>query len=275
VPEAKRVLSCVAEALAAAHREGIVHRDLRPSNVLIEDDSGRVLISDFGLAAVLDTGSETVQRITKTGQIVGDAFSMSPEQIRGEKVTGQADVYQIGVLAYYLLTGEGPFGAGAPARIMAAHLEDEPRELTKLRMVVDPSLSGMARRCLDKRPNRRPTAADVVRFLKSPEAGDVAAGGDEPLDLLRRRLPQFVVAAIIAGVGVLGAVDQLTQHDLLPQVVYPLTLIFVLHGVAATAVVSWFHGARGKQRVVAWEIVVLVLLTASWLALSVWTFMRR
>ena len=277
VAEARRVLGCVAEALAAAHRQGIVHRDLRPSNVLIDDESGRVLLSDFGLAAVLDTGNESATKITKTGQVVGDALSMSPEQIRGEKVTGQADVYQVGVLAYYLLTGEGPFGSGAPARIMFSHLEEEPRELTEIRMVVDPPLSDLMKKCLDKKPNRRPTAADLVRRLRELEtpALPVPVGeGGAPLDLLKRRMPQFVVAAIAVAVALLSGVDQLKDNQILPPISYPLALIFSVHGVAATAIVSWFHGARGKQRVVALEVAALVAVAALWIAWSVWEVVR-
>ena len=270
VPEARRVLAAVAEALAAAHRQGIVHRDLRPSNLLLEDETGRVLLTDFGLAAVLDSGAEAAQRITMTGQLVGDSCVMSPEQIRGENVTGQADVYQLGVLAYHLLSGEGPFGAGPSARLMAAHLEDEPRELTRLRMTVDPALSELVRHCLAKQPNRRPTAAALARRLREPK--EVAAATSvEPLELLRRRIPQLVLAAVVVGAAILGGVDQLTQQTLLPEMSYPLALILVVHGVGATAVLSWFHGARGKQRVEPVELVILVVLAASWVAWSLWT----
>ena len=274
VPEARRVLGAVAEALAAAHRQGIVHRDLRPSNVLVEDETGRVLLTDFGLAAVLDSGRVAAQRITRTGQVVGDIHSMSPEQIRGEKVTGRADVYQVGVLAYHMLTGEGPFGDGPPARLMAAHLEEEPRDLTQLRMTIDPALSALVRPCLAKEARRRPTAADLARRLTEPEGtGPDAAGGLDPLELLRRRIPQFVAAAAVVGVGILGGVHQLDEQDMMFEDGYPLALILVIHGVAATAVLSWFHGPRGKQRVTPLEVGVLAVLGASWVALSVWTLL--
>ena len=272
VPEARRVLGAIAEALAAAHRHGIVHRDLRPSNVLIEDETGRVLLTDFGLAAVLDSGREATQRITRTGQVVGDIHSMSPEQIRGEKVTGRADVYQVGVLAYHMLTGEGPFGNGPPARIMAAHLEEEPRDLTQLRMTIDPALSVLVRPCLAKEARRRPTAADLARRLSEPEGVGAAAGLD-PLDLLKRRVPQFVVAAAVVGGAFIGGVHQLDEQGYMFEGGYELSWILVIHGVAAAAVVSWFHGPRGKQRVTPLEVGVLAVLGASWVALSAWTFL--
>ena len=274
VPEARRVLVAVAEALAAAHRQGVVHRDLRPSNVMIEDESGRVLIAGFGLAKVLDSGREPTQ-VDDTGLIGDDIRSMSPEQIRGEELTGQADVYQLGVLAYYLLTGEGPFGSGPPEQPMSARLEGEPRDLVQVLGVVDPVLPALARRCLDKEARHRPTASDVVRRLTQPEvAGPDAPGGTEALDLLKRRVPQFVLAAAVMGSAVLAGVHQLDEQGLMFDEGYALTLILVIHSIAATGVISWVHGPRGKQRVTPAEVGLLTLLGASWIGLSIVTLLR-
>jgi serine/threonine protein kinase len=280
VPEARRILAEVADGLAAAHRQGIVHRDVKPANILIEDETGRVLLTDFGLAALLDSGSEAAPRITKTGQIVGDLGFMSPEQIRGEKVTGQADVYQLGLLAHHLLVNEGPFGSGPATRIVAAQLEQEPPDLTKLRPAVDPELAELVKRCLNKQANRRPTAADLGRRLREMGGSGTKLIDEEPMGFVKRRIPHFVIAAVVVGGTLLGAVSQLSQQgmfDWLPildRVIYPLTLIFVVHGVTATAVISWFHGAHGKQRVEVGEIATLLALTASWIAWSVWTVWR-
>jgi serine/threonine-protein kinase len=276
VPEARRILAEVADGLAAAHRHGIVHRDVKPANILIEDDTGRVLLTDLGLAALLDSGAEAVPRITKTGQVVGELAFMSPEQIRGEKVTGQADVYQLGLLAHHLLVNEGPFGRGPATRLVSAHLEQDPPELARLRPTVDAALSELVRRCLNKQPNRRPTAADVAKRLRDVEPGPAAssASSEEALDLLRRRIPHFVLATMAAGGVMLGAMDQLVQHTPLPQVAWSLTLVFVVHAVAVSGVLSWFHGPRGKQRVEPFEIATLVALAASWIAWSVWIVQR-
>ncbi len=267
VDEARRVLVDVASALEAAHKQGIVHRDVRPANVLIEKDTGRVLLTDFGLAAVLDTGRESATRLTLTGEMIGQPRFMSPEQIRGEKVTGQADVYQVGVLAYHLLTGEGPFGDGPPARVLAAHLQQEPPELRNLNPMVDADFAALVRRCLAKEPKHRPTVADLKRKLGGEAA--LAAGPLGSLDLVKRRIPQLVAAAAVAGAGLLGAVDQLTDRGIIPNVSYQLALALVVHGVLATGVISWFHGARGEQRITALEIVALSVLGVSWILSNV------
>lgn len=271
VDEARHVLVEVVGALEAAHNHGIVHRDVRPANVLIEKETGRVLLTDFGLAAVLDTGKESAARLTVTGEMIGQPRFMSPEQIRGEKVTGQADVYQVGVLAYHLLTGQGPFGDGPPARLLAAHLQQDPPELRNLNPMVDPDLAGLARRCLAKEPKHRPTVADLKRKLGG-EAGAEAAGATgalASLDLMKRRIPQLVAAAAVGGAGLLGAVDQLSDRGIIPNKSYQYALTLVVHGVLATAVISWFHGERGKQRVTVLEIVALTVLGVSWILSNV------
>lgn len=267
VEEARRVLVEVVGALEAAHKSGIVHRDVRPANVLIEKDTGRVLLTDFGLAAVLDTGRESATRLTMTGEMIGQPRFMSPEQIRGEKVTGQADVYQVGVLAYHLLTGDGPFGDGPPARLLAAHLQQDPPDLLNINPMVDPDLADVVRRCLAKEPKRRPMVSDLTRLLGGKGAGEVppASGPLASLEVMKRRIPQLVAAAVAAGAVILGGADQLTDRGIIPNVSYPLALTFVIHGVLATAVISWFHGARGEQRVTVLEIVALSVLAASWI----------
>ncbi|MSR35321.1 MAG: hypothetical protein EXR95_01585 [Gemmatimonadetes bacterium] len=129
IDETRHVLLDLAEALHAVHEHGIVHRDVRPANVLQEEGTGRVVLTDFGLAALLESGEVEVQRLTATGQLLGDMHFISPEQLRGERVTAQADVYQLGVLAHYLVTGDGPFGELSTERLILAHLEAEPRDL--------------------------------------------------------------------------------------------------------------------------------------------------
>ena len=100
-----------------------------------------------------------------------------------------------------------------------------------------------------------------------------AAGTGEPLDLLRRRIPQFVLGALVAGGALLGGVDQLTQHAVLPEISYRFALLLVVHGVVTTGVFSWFHGARGRQRVKPLEALALAAVALSWIGWSVWTLM--
>lgn len=108
---AREVLHDVASALAAAHAQGIVHRDVRPANVLWDEEKGQAMLTDFGIAAILATSGEDATRLTQTGQMVGDPRYLSPEQLRDENLTELADMYAFGVLGYELYTGAGPYDA--------------------------------------------------------------------------------------------------------------------------------------------------------------------
>ncbi|MGD2135898.1 MAG: serine/threonine-protein kinase, partial [Gemmatimonadales bacterium] len=139
--ETRRIVGEVASALAAAHQQGIIHRDIKPANVLYDDETGRVLVSDFGIAAVRPVGEQPQQtKLTMTGMAVGTPRYMSPEQLLAEEVTEKTDVYALGLLGYELLTGVGPFQATSPQELIAAHLRDTPKPLSDAREDVDPEL---------------------------------------------------------------------------------------------------------------------------------------
>jgi hypothetical protein len=163
---AKQIIGQVASALAAAHRKGIIHRDIKAANILWDDTSGRALVSDFGIAAVVERrfDSESI-RLTQTGMMMGTPEYMSPEQFLGEEVTDKVDIYSLGLLGYELLTGEGPYQVSSPRQLPAAHLRDAPRVLSSLRPDADPELETLLANCLEKIPNARPSAEDVSRRL--------------------------------------------------------------------------------------------------------------
>ncbi len=167
----RRILVDVASALDAAHRQKIVHRDVKPGNVLLEEETGRVLLTDFGIAAPLATGEFSPSRLTTRDRVLGDARYRSPEQLTGEEVTELADIYGLGLLGFELLTGEGPYEASTPTEWLAAHLHAGPRRPSDLRPEVDPDLEDLLLRCLSKVPEHRPGAADVVRQLASSGHG--------------------------------------------------------------------------------------------------------
>ena len=110
--EAREILADVASALAASHAKGVIHRDVRPGNIRLGREAGRAFLMDFGLAAVRDSATESEARLTQTGEILGDPRYASPEQLGGESVTAQSDVYSLGVLGYEILTLSNPFGSG-------------------------------------------------------------------------------------------------------------------------------------------------------------------
>lgn len=268
--EAAQVLKEVASALALAHEKGIVHRDLRPGNVLWDEEKGRALLTDFGIAAVISQAGMDATRLTKTGQLLGNPRYLSPEQLRDEPLTEQADMYTFGVLGYELVGGGAPYEARSATDWITAHLAREPRRLAELRPDVPSALADLLWRCLAKEPKHRPGARDVVRALES--GGAVAPGSSAETDatdlqaLVKKRVPQIVLLTLGAGVTLLGLADAL--EDLLFEDAMLLTVIFVVAAVIASAVVAWFHGEKGRQSAPAVEYVLLALIAAGWLAVS-------
>jgi predicted Ser/Thr protein kinase len=167
VPErdARRIVGEVAAALAAAHARDLVHRDVKPANVLIEAETGRAFVADFGVSAALSPAGRQETKLTGTGMIIGTPPYMSPEQAAGDAVTPKSDVYSLGVLAYELLTGVLPFSASTAAGWAAAHLRDTPEPVIRKRSELTPQLARLVERCLAKPPGDRPGAAEVARAL--------------------------------------------------------------------------------------------------------------
>lgn len=265
--EARQVLTAVAEALEAAHRHGIVHRDVRPANVLLEEETGRVLLTDFGIAREIASGEGDPRRLTATGQVIGDPRFRSPEELRGEELTEQVDVYGLAVLGYELLTGRGPYGDASGPALAVAHLEGEPADLA-VEHGVEPPLARLLLRCLAKNPASRPTTRDVVRALR----GEDSAASEGPWQALtrrlfgRRRIPYFVALVGGAGIGLVDLVEMLQDNGWLPDGAFSVTLVSVLFAVPAAIVIAWFHGERGRQRVPALEIWILAALAVGWAA---------
>ncbi len=267
---ARTVLLGVASALAAAHAQGIVHRDVRPANVLWDDDAQQALLTDFGIAAILATGGEEVTKLTMTGQMIGDPRYMSPEQLMDRDLTELADMYAFGILGYELLTGEGPYKARTNADQITAHLSGEARDLRLLCPDVDGPLAELLKRCLNREPKHRPSAERAFATL-SGQSASAAGDGVPGLDqLIKRRVPQFVLGAGGAAAGLLAFVSMLVQMETLGQVWWDLSLPLAGSGFAAASVVAWFHGERGRQEASKVEYVLLGVIGAIWLSVSVW-----
>jgi tRNA A-37 threonylcarbamoyl transferase component Bud32 len=162
--EARRIIGEVAAALAAAHRRALVHRDVKPSNVLLEKDSGRAYVADFGVSAAL-TPEQDATRLTGTGVVIGTPVYMSPEQASGAPITPKSDIYSLGILAYELVTGQLPFTAASAMGWVAAHIRDTPTPVATKRPDLSPEVLRLIDRCLSKEPTDRPTADEVARGM--------------------------------------------------------------------------------------------------------------
>ena len=186
IAEAVGVLKEVARALAYAHEQGVVHRDIKPDNVLLT--GGSAVVTDFGIAKALSasrmdsSGSAT---LTALGTSLGTPAYMAPEQGAGDPGTDhRADLYSFGCMAYELLCGEQPFHGRTPHKLMAAHMGEKPRPIAERRLDTPPALAELVMQCLEKEPELRPrSAADVARVLDSvtssgttPSAPAILAG---------------------------------------------------------------------------------------------------
>ncbi len=148
--EVARILREVAWALGYAHGQGVVHRDVKPDNILLESDSGRALVADFGIASLAEeVGARDPARVSGTAEF------MSPEQARGEPASGASDIYSLGVVGYYALSGRFPFEAPTPASLLAKHIAEPPPPLARMTKDVPGKLARAIDRCLAKEPVQR------------------------------------------------------------------------------------------------------------------------
>jgi serine/threonine-protein kinase len=169
VADAVRILGQLADALACAHDAGVVHRDVKPENVLFQHD--HAVLADFGIARALEPASGG-ERLTATGFGVGTLGYMAPEQVAGEReVDARADLYALGVMGYEMLAGTLPFVASTPMRVLAAQLTEAPRPLDDLRPEVPPALAALIARLLQREPSDRPPSArEVLHTLEESAA---------------------------------------------------------------------------------------------------------
>ena len=197
------ILSQVAEALDAAHEQGLVHRDVKPSNVLIAEAAGKehCYLADFGLTK--RTGS--LSGVTAAGEIVGTLEYVAPEQITGDPLDERSDVYSLGCVLYECLTGQSPFPRATDVALLWAHVHEEPTPPSKARPELPRELDTVLARALAKEPGRRyRTAGELIAATRSALGiGDTVP--DEKKRLLRL-LAGVAVLALLAGAAVLAFV---------------------------------------------------------------------
>ncbi len=175
VKEATRIVLEAAKGLAAAHAHNIVHRDIKPGNIMLRRD-GAVKVMDFGLAKDVTTESQ----LTVGGQIIGTPYFMSPEQCEGKQLDGRSDIYSLGATYYYLLTLDYPFKGDTFLTIMFKHKHDPPPKVTDVRPDVPASVQQIIERAMAKSPDDRyPNAEAMVADLEKVLAEVSGRGAEE------------------------------------------------------------------------------------------------
>jgi serine/threonine protein kinase len=164
--DTRRILREVGDALAYAHSQNTVHRDIKPDNILIDRATGRTMVTDFGIARAVTEGAE--QKLTGTGIAIGTPAFMSPEQSAGDRdIDGRTDLYSLGIVAYQMLCGDLPFNATSTPALLVKHLSERPMPIEQ-RANVPPDLARAVMLCLEKNPEDRfPNARAFVQALET------------------------------------------------------------------------------------------------------------
>ncbi len=239
VAEAARLLREVAEALDHAHEHGVVHRDIKPDNVLLS--GGHAMVTDFGVAkAVSESGGGGT--LTSVGFALGTPAYMAPEQAAADPHTDErADIYALGAMAYEMLTGQPPFGGPSPQAVLAAHLTQQPAVVSSVRPAIPAVLSTLVMRCLEKRAaDRFQKARDLLPHLDAyltPSGGTAATAATPVISsgteaALRRTHPARVAALFAVGSLIaLSVTWWLVQRIGLPDWVFFAAIGLLLAGL--------------------------------------------
>jgi serine/threonine protein kinase len=192
----------MAEALAFAHEHGVIHRDIKPANVVITGQRGRIKLTDFGIAHLLNSDH------TQTGQMLGSPRYMSPEQAMGREVNGRSDIFSLGVVLYEMLTGQYAFDGDSLPTIVYRVVNETPVSATSLRTQLPAELVSLLTRMLSKNPEARPDARTLVNALHALAPVAPATPAPPPSNRISRLLPILafgtpIMVFLLIGLGII------------------------------------------------------------------------
>ncbi len=246
ISEAVSILRDVARALAYAHGQNIVHRDIKPDNVLLS--TGSATVTDFGIAKAISAarttgsgGGHQSTMLTVAGTSIGTPTCMAPEQAAGDPATDhRADIYAFGAMAYELVAGHPPFYNLTPARLLASHMGEKPKDIRTLRADCPEPLAELIMRCLEKEPDARPQhASDLVRVLDSITSSGAANAAPSILSGARIRLGKAVAVWAVATAITSLTAWAATRAIGLPDWVFPGILGVMIAGLPAI-IGTWY-----------------------------------
>jgi tetratricopeptide (TPR) repeat protein len=237
VSEAVGILRDVARALAYAHARGVVHRDIKPDNVLLS--GGAAVVTDFGIAKAISASRTAAPgaTLTQLGTSIGTPAYMAPEQVAGDpNLDHRVDLYALGCTAFELLTGQQPFANRTPQRMLAAHLSESVPVATALRPDTPPALAALIQRLMAKDPADRPSsAAEVVQSLDQAVTSSAPTLAFSPAGMFKRAILLYLVAVLIVLLCTKAAIIVIG----LPDWVFPGAVILMALGLPALLITAY------------------------------------
>lgn len=269
---ALKLFSDIAEALAYAHTNGVVHRDVKPTNIIVTnvgEASERAHIVDFGIAKMMPTANRETHDLTQTGEVFGSPNYMSPEQCLGFMLDNRSDIYSLGCLMYEVLTGAPPFDGANPIQVIVKHMNEQPPEFPK-NVRTDKAiekLENVVLRCLDKEKTERyQSAADLLQDFQAISQGKTVAkysrvAAAKPMFTKRQTIGALVV---FTGLTIYGTITaMLFNNEIGQRVIGGLISAVCLAGVYVFYSSAWEiykKRVKGLTENSAWQIAFLIFL---------------